>query len=117
MAFDERPSRAGEVLLFGPQALSFEESTFENLRFAIVDDPDNQWMRRAVSELPSWFERFGVKLPQLAVTEGRKSLEDLQRWLETGALPPTAKRLPNLLLTPLVVCSHFLPLPLAMHAY
>ena len=117
MAFDERPSRPGEVLLFGPQALSFEESTFQNLRSAIVDESDNQWMRRAVSELPSWFERFGVKLPQLAVTEGRKSLEDLQRWLETGALPPTAKKLPNLLLTPLVVCSQSSPSVLGMHTY
>lgn len=117
MAFDERLSCAGEVLLFGPQALSFEESTFGNLRAAIVDEVDNQWMRRAVFELPAWLERFGAKLPQLAVAEGQRSLEDLHRWLETGALPPTAKKLPNLLLTPLVVCCRLTRCLLVMPAY
>ncbi|KAL2810527.1 hypothetical protein BJX63DRAFT_434174 [Aspergillus granulosus] len=93
------------ILLFGPQALSFNEKSFTELRNAVVSDTNNQWVVDAVSQLPASWETFTDHFPQLKVIEGGQRLRELVDWLSTGNITPAARTLPNVLLSPLVVIS------------
>ncbi|KAL6230185.1 hypothetical protein BDW75DRAFT_245050 [Aspergillus navahoensis] len=91
------------VLLFGPQALSFNEKSFTELREAVLNDTDNRWVIDAVSQVTSTWGKFVERFPQLQAIEGQQRLEDLSDWLNTGKITPAARTLPNILLSPLVV--------------
>ncbi|KAL3461921.1 hypothetical protein BJX64DRAFT_288875 [Aspergillus heterothallicus] len=93
------------ILLFGPQALSFNEKSFTELRDAVLSDTNNQWVVDAVSQLPVAWETFVDRFPQLKAIEGGQRLRDLVDWLATGSIIPAAGTLPNVLLSPLVVIS------------
>lgn len=93
------------VLLFGPQALSFDEKAFAEIRDAVLSDPFNQWVIDVVSQLPNTWATFVQRFPQLDITKGRQSLEELNGWLSSGKVPLTTHTLPNVLLSPLVVIS------------
>lgn len=105
MEFAGGPAEGTTVLLFGPQALSFHEESFQRLRSALTDNPDNAWMRQVVAELPEYIRRFSEQLPKLRATPAVECLDRLKDWLESDADgPPIISRsLPNAILTPLVV--------------
>jgi len=104
MSSANRPSDINnKVLVFGPQALSFSEGVFHELRSAIVEATENAWILDVIAGLPACFNTLCVKLPKLQAVQGLHLLESLDVWLTTGTVPPAAENLPNILLTPLVV--------------
>ena len=97
-------SRDGNtILLFGPQALSFQEGSFHQLRSTIINDTENSWILDIVAELPSYFRTFSDSFPQLKASSGIQLLDNLNDWFKTGHIPSATKNLPNTLLSPLVV--------------
>lgn len=100
---DSYPSDGNTVLLFGPQALSFQEDSFHQLKSIILDDAENRWMLDAIAELPTYFRTFSEKSPKLQAISGVQQLENLNDWFKTGKIQPTSFHLPNILLSPLVV--------------
>ncbi|KAF2204959.1 hypothetical protein GQ43DRAFT_95556 [Delitschia confertaspora ATCC 74209] len=106
MAYSTNTEGGITVLLFGPQALSFPEESFQRLRSALTDNPDNAWMRKVITELPEITKLISQQLPKLQATPAATLQDSLKDWLLEidGSAPPTEhKGLPNALLTPLVV--------------
>lgn len=91
------------ILLFGPQALSFQEDTFHHLKSIILNDAANRWILDVLAELPILFKTFSKKFPKLQAISGEQLLEGLKDWFKTAKVPSTSFRLPNILLSPLVV--------------
>ena len=105
MAVASRLEGGTTVLLFGPQALSFSEESFQRVRSALTGNPDSAWMREVVAELPECTRRISEQFPKLQATPAATLQDSLKAWLETNTSPTKAtfKSLPNALLTPLVV--------------
>ena len=93
------------VLLFGPQALTFNQQSFQKLRSAITGRVDLAWISAAIHELPSHWVALTRHFPQLVSLPGERFLGDLQRAFETGDHSSIDFRLPNIILTPLVVAT------------
>lgn len=91
------------VLLFGSQALSFNESSFLQLRLTLLDTPSHRWVLDTIAELPNHWAALCNAFPRLHVITGEKMLKDLNDWLRMTEIPQTDFPLPNILLTPLVV--------------
>ncbi|ERF73358.1 hypothetical protein EPUS_08300 [Endocarpon pusillum Z07020] len=98
-----RSSDGNTVLLFGPQALSFQEDSFHQLRSLILDHAENHWILDVVAELPTNLKTCLRVFPKLQALSGVQQLEDLNDWFKTGKVPPASFHLPNILLSPLVV--------------
>ncbi|KAJ5641292.1 hypothetical protein N7490_005292 [Penicillium lividum] len=105
MVSDHNEVEATTVLLFGPQALSFTEESFQRVRVALSDTAENAWMRQVVEQLPEFTNRVAKQFPRLEATPAARLQEGLKDWLEIEECmaPATSKSLPNALLTPLVV--------------
>ena len=91
------------ILLFGPQALSFQEDSFHQLRSTILNDSEHSWILDVVAQLPSYMKAFSEKFPKLQASSAVQLLENLNDWFKTGKIPTATKSLPNTLLSPLVV--------------
>lgn len=98
-----RPDGQNTILLFGSQALSFQKHHFDELRATIFDEPENHWVINALSELPTYWETFEEKFPKLQAVPGKKLLQDLNDALKNGIFAHIPSKLPNILLSPLVV--------------
>lgn len=94
------------VLLFGSQALSFDAAAFSNLRNAIMTDPGSHWMCDAIASLPQSLETITSHFPNFFREPALSRLQDLNSWFTTGKAPLETTRLPNILLSPLVILSH-----------
>ncbi|KAF2172613.1 hypothetical protein M409DRAFT_35387 [Zasmidium cellare ATCC 36951] len=106
MDFTDTKTEATTVLLFGPQTLSFQEKWFQQLRSAINNEKENQWMRQVVSELPQYLETLGHSIPSTASHSSAALARSISEWLDSDASQPTIEKLPNAILTPLVILSH-----------
>ncbi|KAL5333395.1 hypothetical protein BJX70DRAFT_406246 [Aspergillus crustosus] len=91
------------VLLFGPQALSFEERDFQRFRDLLVHSTTYRWLYDALLELPTHWNSLVDTIPSLGVILGAQQLQNLTGWLQTGQLKEFPTQLSNLLLSPLVV--------------
>jgi hypothetical protein len=91
------------ILLFGPQALSFQNEDFEQLRSAILDGQEHSWVLDVIAELSTYWEKFEGRFPKFRAIQGGKLLGDLANALKTGDFTSLPSRLPNILLSPLVV--------------
>ena len=91
------------VFLFGPQALSFHEAAFNQLKATLNDNIHYRWILNTIDKLPSNWETLSKHLPHLRPLAAVNLLEDLKAWLKIGNFPPSCFPLPNILLTPLVV--------------
>ncbi|KAL8720574.1 MAG: hypothetical protein Q9225_002593 [Loekoesia sp. 1 TL-2023] len=101
---DFRPSGNNTVLLFGPQALSFDENTFRRLASSLSSTSNQQWVLDTIKELPDHWDAFNKELPHLSAVPGGRLLRDLIDWFSRGAMPTQKPgHLPNILLSPLVV--------------
>lgn len=98
--------RTTTVLLFGPQALSFQEQSFHHLQSTIRSHWDNGWMRTIVNELPRYVELFSQKIKKLQPSPALELMQRVAEWLDSDAPSPLPERLPNIILTPLVVLGH-----------
>ncbi|KAF2729916.1 hypothetical protein EJ04DRAFT_587517 [Polyplosphaeria fusca] len=95
------PANAETVLLFGSQALDFDQHAFRQLSTSIVNSPDHAWALRTIDELPELWETICNELPQLRTAPGVAHLSKLGSWVRKGKLETAM--LPNTLLSPLVV--------------
>lgn len=98
----DKEFQATTVLLFGPQALSFQEQSFHHLRSTIRSHWDNGWMRTVLDELPRFIELFSQKLKTLQPSPALELLQRVAEWLDSDAPSPLPETLPNTILTPLV---------------
>ena len=100
-------SAAGtKVLLFGPQVLEFNEESASQLRSTLLNTPGFRWLLDTIAELPGYWDTLLETVPSLQHFPGAKLLEDLNNWLRTGKFTQASFRLPNILLTPLVIIIH-----------
>lgn len=104
---EQHQHQESTVLLFGPQALSFN-SQFDKLRQSLSGAAGQQWILDTVAELPRCWDQLTSKIPQLQKTiDGRKYLSNLNSWLRREGVESAQlekqEHLPNLVLTPLVV--------------
>jgi hypothetical protein len=97
------PSEGNTVLLFGPQALSFDREAFLKLRATILGSPAYQWVLDVVDELPSVWTSLLKSIPRLEVIDGAKELKNLNDWIRSGDIRAESFPPPNILLSPLVV--------------
>lgn len=97
------PSEGNTVLLFGPQALSFDQEAFLKLRATILGSPAYQWVLDVVDELPTVWTSLLKSIHRLEVIDGAKELKNLNDWMRSGDLRADSFPLPNILLSPLVV--------------
>ena len=97
---------AKTVLLFGPQALSFQDDSLGFLRAAISTNSSNGWMRAAVADLPRYAASFTQRIARLKSSHVSEHVHDLANLLQPGIGTPTPAVLPNSVLTPLVVLHH-----------
>lgn len=91
------------VLLFGSQALAFNEESFRHLRSTLLDSPDNRWSLDIIAKLPGYWDPLSKSVSKLQHFPGAKLLQELNDWLKTGEVTQASFPLPNILLTPLVV--------------
>ncbi|KAL1615746.1 Type I Iterative PKS [Neofusicoccum ribis] len=89
------------VLLFGSQALSFDQQSFRRLSSSLLDSQTHAWALRTIEDLPEQWDIICAEFPKLQAAAGAKLLPQLGEWLETGTMG--TDRLPNILLSPLVV--------------
>jgi Starter unit:ACP transacylase in aflatoxin biosynthesis len=94
------------ILLFGPQALSFDEHDLRHLRTLLLDSATHRWLYDAVVELPVHWNSLVEDIPKLWLVHGKEQLDTLGNWLRTGQLADFPSHLPNILLSPLVVAAH-----------
>ena len=105
------------LLLFGPQAFSFNKDSLDRLRGALSDGSASQkWVSDAISGLPHYWDVLGRTNPRIPDSiEGKQALKRLSEFLRQK--PPTNKsqetpmdkpqedvaRFPNIVLSPLAV--------------
>lgn len=95
---------AGTVLLFGPQALLFDERSFRRLRSSILSSASQYWVLDTIAELPGHWEALCQKFPKLLAVHGAELLRSMDDWFRTGVMGQQGNsHLPNILLSPLVV--------------
>lgn len=102
-----QPQGTSVLLLFGPQALSFNKESLDSLRRTLADGHVGQWIPDTVAKLPIYWHDLIEKIPHIAgaASAGEQRLADLDSWLRQGINdnPPDFDDLPNMVLTPLVV--------------
>lgn len=91
------------ILVFGPQALAFQEDTFHHLKSVVLNDAGNRWILDVLAELPLLFKAFSKRFPKLEAISGAQLLEGLNDWFKSAKVPPASLHLPNVLLSSLVV--------------
>lgn len=99
--FTTLPPNAETVLLFGSQALGFDQQTFRQLSTSIVNSANHVWALRTIDELPDIWETICNELPHLRASPGAAHVSKLGSWFRKGKLEMAS--LPNTLLSPLVV--------------
>lgn len=100
------PDEGTLVLVFGSQALDFNEESAEQLRSALLGKTNLEWISETILELSTYWGVISGALPVLKTFAGFEHLEGLNEWLRTGKFPNGSFPLPNILLTPLVVITH-----------
>lgn len=105
MSRQEAPHKT--VLVFGPQALAFNQDSFHKLRASIVSGSTLGWVLSILEELPSLFDKLCAEFPELSVLPGVEQLQDLSERLNQDSSKSTSPliRIPNIVLTPLCVIS------------
>jgi acyl transferase domain-containing protein/nucleoside-diphosphate-sugar epimerase/acyl carrier protein len=97
------------LLLFGPQALSFDEGAFNQLRSALFANKDrHQWILDTIAELPDCLSALSQTSPELAAEAGVNLLQELKQWIDGSKPSLTPFVLPSTLLNPLVVIAQLL---------
>lgn len=122
-AGQSKPARTGTtLLLFGSQALSFNIASFDELWATLQRVPvEQRWITEAVASFPDCWADFVGAFPKYDVlgAQGQDLLQDMHSWFQTGSMkgavvipgPGSLKsnlKLPNIVLSPLVVITHLL---------
>lgn len=103
---DLKPCR--KLLLFGPQAQSFDIDFFNDFRAQLGNSTCKSWALDALGTLPGVWDALAGQVPKLRHLEnGRQLLQELSDRVrqQTGGVSLPFP-LPNMLLSPLVVIAH-----------
>ena len=100
------PAGGTTILLFGPQALSFDQDSFSQLRSTLLNTPCHRWILDTIEELPECWDALSKAYPKIQAVPGAKLLGKLNDSLRTCMLKQEDFPMPNILLTPLVVITH-----------
>ena len=103
-----QPPSGNTVLLFGPQALSFDEEAFHQIRSSVRSSERYAWILEVIAELPKWLSEIALACPHLQIGTEAELLNDLISWFDSGKTVQDAKLLPNIILNPLVVIGQLL---------
>lgn len=91
------------VLVFGPQTeLPCRESLSE-LRQVLLENPRLAGLRKAVKNLPAFWQSLVDFDPSLSNVPGAEYLGDLQQWMVDGIFPHHHHSLPNLYSLPVTI--------------
>jgi malonyl CoA-acyl carrier protein transacylase len=102
------------LLLFGPQALLFDEQYFGRIRHRVTSNAENQWILDVLEDFPSHWPALCQKVPKFGLIPGPPLTKKLVGWLRTGEMGildqdnQPAAHLPNVILSPLVVMAQLL---------
>lgn len=93
-------------LLFGPQAVSFDEKFYRRIWTLITRFRHNKWIIAALKGLEDDLDALCSAVPSIHLESARGGLRILTQWVETGKmlvqeLPD--EKLPNIVLGPLTV--------------
>ena len=103
------PTEGNTVLLFGPQALSFDEHSFRRLRSSVSRSPNRHWIIDTVKALPHCWDVISKAFPKLMKVPGSELLRELDEWFRNGTMRrPLTSHLPNIVLSPLVVMTQLI---------
>lgn len=95
-------------LVFGSQILEFNAEWANGLRSTIFETSSLEWIVNVIRDLPEQWLVVTNQVPVLHSYDGGYShLDALALWMRTGKFEQIALPLPNILLTPLVVATHF----------
>lgn len=104
-----QPVVGNTVLLFGPQALSFDQEEFRRIRSALLINPqEHEWILNTLHGFPEWLGVISQKIPQLRVGKAYALQHNLIDWIQTGQFPGKEYIVPNVFLNPLVVISQLI---------
>lgn len=101
------PEPASTVFIFGPQALSFHQDSFNKL-LSQLQEHHSRWLLDALVGLSRFWPGLVKDVPILQHVEGQTLLEELARALDTGESGNLHFPLPSILLSPLVVVTQLL---------
>ncbi|KAJ5115662.1 Type I Polyketide synthases (Type I PKS) [Penicillium angulare] len=101
------------VLLFGSQSLSFDANALNAIRSSVEKEQGLRWIRHTVADLP---HVLSIALQNCESFKDRgvrasSAVQELKDWFDYGASQAHSSsldqsKLPNIILTPLVVISH-----------
>lgn len=96
---------ARTLLLFGPGAISFDETYFSRIISFVKGDAASQWALHAIDDIESCWDSLCESIPKLQRTPGVSHARKLAEWLRMGVITPhsTVGNLPNAILGPLVI--------------
>ncbi|GKZ29823.1 type I Iterative Polyketide synthase (PKS), partial [Aspergillus brasiliensis] len=75
------------LVIFGPQTSWPSSSTAERIRRDLIDEPSLAPFADAIRKIPELWTSLVEVEPRLRRTEGRRNLELLRDWVETGSFP------------------------------
>lgn len=103
-----QPPAGNTVLLFGPQALSFDEEAFHQIRSTVRSSEKYAWILEVIAELPKWLREIASACPHLQIGSEIELLNDFISWFDTGKTVQDPRLLPNIILNPLVITGQLL---------
>lgn len=91
--------------MFGPGAMSLNETYFANILSFISTDSASKWAVNAIKDIESHWASLCEVIPKLNNTSSVSQAQILADCLRTGALPPNSSvaNLPNAIIGPLVI--------------
>jgi hypothetical protein len=99
------PKSGNTILLFGPQALSFDQDAIHALRSTLLGTEAHRWIIDVIADFPQCLDTISKTFPKLVTRRTQKLIEDLNNWFRTEdvSIPTEGFSLPNTLLNPLVI--------------
>lgn len=109
MGLSSIDSEASDIILvFGSQALEFNEESAHQIRSALLERSELAWVSTVIKELSHHWDGLSEVVPTLNTFPGSKHLKILDEWFRTGRFPDRSFPLANILLTPLVVIAQLI---------
>ncbi|KAK9799873.1 putative Polyketide synthase [Seiridium cardinale] len=103
---EDHTAHPQRVYLFGSQAISPDAASLHTLHTAITKTERHSWLLETIQELPEYWRDFETQFPKYRAEESVLSLRQFGQWARTGAIDLDLARLPNIILSPLVVIIH-----------
>jgi hypothetical protein len=91
------------LLVFGSQTNPPSPAVLAELRHVLVDNPKLAGLRKAVDDLPEFWQSLTKFDPNLSIVPGAKYLGDLERWIDDRVPAVNTETLPNIYSLPLSV--------------